>query len=182
MRFGKERLLLAATRETPRGGLKCCARGTFHPSYGLVARIGCMATTDHKEHCKMLFSVTFRKRKRNRKKAVTLIALEEGSWVAERQERERQFSLCVLAQFLNAESHDYMAYTKISNNEWEATAAGRATPWWPAAASVVTCRDSGWSFPQLLQVSVLKLLVRKWATKSVQWAQLAFENRKRNRM
>lgn len=44
--------------------------------------------------------------------------------MAERQEWERQFSLCVLLHFLNVESHDYMAYTKINNNKREATVPG----------------------------------------------------------
>lgn len=59
-----------------------------------------------------------------------------GSWVAERQEWERQFSPRVLSHFLNVESHDYMAYTKVNNNKQEATIPGQEMrlPWSPAAA------------------------------------------------
>lgn len=92
--------------------------------------------------------------------------------MAETQERERQCSLCVLLRFLNVESHDYMAYTKISDSEWEAAVPGRAIAYGTLAGP----------FRSPLRSVFLNLLVRKWATKSVQWAQLAFKNRKRNRM
>ena len=92
--------------------------------------------------------------------------------MAEKQERERHCSLCVLLRFLNVESHDYMAYTKVSDSEWEAAVPGRAIAYGTLAGP----------FRSPLRSVFLNLLVRKWATKSVQWAQLAFKNRKRNRM
>ena len=67
-----------------------------------------------------------------------MIALEAGSWVAERQEWERQFSLRVLSHFLNVESHDYVAYTQVNHNEQEAAVlAGVRSPWpsWPGVQS-----------------------------------------------
>ena len=63
-----------------------------------------------------------------------MIALEAGSWVAERQEWERQFSLRVVSHFLNVESHDYVAYTQVNHNKQEAAVlAGVRSPWSPAA-------------------------------------------------
>lgn len=91
-------------------------------------------------------------------------------------------SLCVLLRFLNVESHDYMAYIKISDSEWEAAVPGRAMPRRPAEASVVAYGTLAGPFRSPLRSVFLNLLVRKWATKSIQWAQLAFKNRERNRM
>lgn len=101
-----------------------------------------------------------------------MIALEAGSWVAERQEWERQFSLRVVSHFLNVESHDYVAYTQVNHNEQEAAVLAGGAVATVACCShriaVLTDSDLGWSFPTaLFRSGFLKLLVGKWAMRSI---------------
>ena len=92
--------------------------------------------------------------------------------MAETQERERQCSLCVLLRFLNVESHDYMAYTKISDSEWEAAVPGRAIAYGTLAGP----------FRSPLRSVFLNLLVRSGLQNQFSGLNWHSKNRKRNRM